>query len=96
MIKIKFPTVESILELNKYICLEGGNPHNCTDSGKIESAISAAFYPGSYPFVHGGLARIAGALCYYITKAHAFTDGNKRTGALAAVTFLNLNGLDIE
>jgi len=28
-------------------------------------------------------------------KAHAFVDGNKRTGALAAVTFLNQHGMDV-
>lgn len=28
-------------------------------------------------------------------KSHAFTDGNKRTGALAAITFLNQHGMDI-
>ena len=29
-------------------------------------------------------------------KSHAFTDGNKRTGALAAITFLNLHELDLK
>ena len=29
-------------------------------------------------------------------KAHAFLDGNKRTGALTAITFLNMHGLDLE
>lgn len=90
------PTVETIIELNQTICLEGDNPHQCLDRGKIESAISSAFYPGVYPFVHGGLAKIAGALCFYLVKAHAFLDGNKRTGALTAITFLNLHNLDLK
>ena len=89
------PTLESIIEVNQIVCSEGGNPHQCLDSGKIESAISTAFYPGTYPFAHGGLAKVAGALCFYLVKSHAFLDGNKRTGALAAITFLNLHGLDL-
>jgi prophage maintenance system killer protein len=28
--------------------------------------------------------------------SHAFTDGNKRTGALVAITFLNQHGLDLQ
>ena len=90
------PTLESIIEINKLVCTEGGNSHQCLDAGKVESAIATAFYPGSYPFAHGGLARVAGALCFYLVKAHAFIDGNKRTGALTAITFLNLHGIDID
>ena len=90
------PTLESINEINRLVCAEGGNPHQCLDTGKVESAIATAFYTGSYPFAHGGLARVAGALCFYLVKAHAFIDGNKRTGALTAITFLNLHGIDID
>jgi death on curing protein len=90
------PTLEAIIEVNQLVCSEGGNPHQCLNTGKVESAISSAFYPGSYPFSHGGLAKVAGALCFYLVKAHAFLDGNKRTGALVAITFLNMHGMDLE
>ena len=90
------PTAEAVVEVNKYICEQGSNPHYCNDTGKIESAISTAFYPGTYPFAHGGLSRVAGALCFYLVMGHAFTDGNKRTGALVAITFLNQHGLDLQ
>ena len=66
------------------------------DQGKVESAISSAFYPGLYPFAHGGVAGIAGAMTFYLTQAHAFQDGNKRTAAIAGVTFLTMNGWDIQ
>ena len=93
---ILVPTPEAVLAVNKFICEQGGNPHHCNDIGKIESAISTAFYPGIYPFAHGGLSRVAGALCFYLVMSHAFTDGNKRTGALVAITFLNQHGLDLQ
>jgi death-on-curing protein len=60
------------------------------------SALHSAFYPGSHPFAHGGLAKVAGALCFYLIKNHSFTDGNKRTAVLTALTFLNQNGLDLK
>jgi death-on-curing protein len=93
---ILIPTLDAVLAANKYICDQGGNPYHCNDADKIESAISTAFYPGSYPFEHGGLSRVAGALCFYLVKSHAFLDGNKRTGALVAIVFLNQHGLDLE
>lgn len=93
---IFFPTAEAVVALNKFICEQGGNPHHCNGIGKVESAISTAFYPGEYPFAHGGLARVAGAFCFYLVKSHAFTDGNKRTGTLVAITFLNQHGMDLQ
>ena len=93
---IFIPTAEAVVAVNKFICEQGGNPHHCNGIGKVESAISTAFYPGEYPFAQGGLARVAGALCFYLVKSHAFTDGNKRTGALVAITFLNQHGMDLQ
>jgi death-on-curing protein len=92
---IFLPTAEAVLAVNRYVCEQGGNPHHCYDVGKIESAISTAFYPGLYPFAHGGLPKVAGALCFYLVKSHVFLDGNKRTGALVAITFLNQHDLDL-
>ncbi len=93
---IFIPTAEVVLAVNKFICEQGGNPHHCNGIGKVESAISTAFYPGDYPFAHGGFARVARALCFYLVKSHAFTDGNIRTGALVAITFLNQHGMDLQ
>ena len=89
--KIIIPTIDQVIITNQYLCSEQGNPFQVLDSGKIESAIHTAFYPGSYPFSAGGIAKIAGALCFYLVKAHAFMDGNTRTGSLVAITFMNLN-----
>lgn len=93
--KILIPTVDQVIILNKYLCEEQGNPFQVVGKGKIESALHSAFYPGSYPFSAGGIAKIAGALCFYLVKAHAFMDGNKRTGALTAINLMNLNGWDL-
>ena len=94
--KIFIPSVEQVIETNKFICEESGNPYLVLDRGKIESALHTAFYPGSYPFSAGGIAKIAGALCFYLVQAHAFMDGNKRVGALVAILFMNENGFDLK
>ncbi len=93
--KIKPPTAEQVIKTNEYICKQQGNPFLVLERGKIESALHTAFYPGSDPFSTGNIARIAGALCFYLVKAHAFLDGNKRTGALTAITFMRNHGQDL-
>ena len=94
--KLFVPSSENIINANKLICEEGKNLCHCLDKGKIESAIHSAFYPGAYPFAAGGTAHIAGALCFYLIKTHAFIDGNKRTAALSSIVFLNNNGWDLK
>ena len=91
----KIVDTKAIVSINEAVCIEGNNPFHCFDEGKVESALHSAFYPGTYPYHHGGIAKVAGALAIYICQAPAFEDGNKRTAALAAIIFLNANGLGI-
>jgi len=37
---------------------------------------------------------MAAAYLFYIVRDHPFIDGNKRTGAVAAIVFLAINGID--
>ena len=96
--KVKQPTVGAIFKINEYVCQEGGNPYRplAGARGKVESALHSAFYPGIYPFVHGGVAAMGGALTFYLTQAHAFQDGNKRTAAIAGSTFMEMNGWELK
>lgn len=94
--KIVIPSVASIIRTNEFCCSINDQKSVLLDSGRIESALHTAFYPGSDPFYNGSIPRIAGALCFYLTKAHAFQDGNKRTAAYAAVMFMNKNGWDLD
>ena len=93
---VHLPKAADVLALNKMICDKNAHPHHCFEIGKVESAIHSAFYPGEPPFVHGGIARIAGALCFYLLKAHAFMDGNKRSAMITAVVFMNKHGWDLQ
>ena len=42
MTRILIPTARQIVEANKYICSQDGNPHHCYGIGKIESALHTA------------------------------------------------------
>jgi death-on-curing protein len=39
---------------------------------------------------------MAAAYLFHIVSNHPFVDGNKRTGMLAAVVFLDVNGVGLE
>lgn len=93
--KVAILTAAEIVEMNQMVCLEGGNQHLLYDVGKVESALHSTFYPGVYPFQHGGIARVAGAMSYYLANAHAFYDGNKRTALIASLVFMEANGWEL-
>jgi death on curing protein len=90
--KTKLITAAQVVTINKLVCDEDGNEHQCYDVGKLESALHSAFYPGDPPFNHGGIATVGGAITFYNTMAHAFFDGNKRTAVLAGTLFMKFNG----
>jgi len=41
------------------------------------------------------LRKKGASLCYGLIKNHSFQDGNKRSGILIMITYLELNGLEI-
>ena len=49
-----------------------------------------------YFYGQGDLFSIAAAYAFHIAQNQPFLDGNKRTGMGSALTFLELNGVDIE
>ena len=72
-----------------------GGSDGLRDRGLLESALARpenilAYEPNADIF------RLAAAYGYGLVKNHPFVDGNKRTGTLAAVVFLGLNGVQVE
>jgi death on curing protein len=72
-----------------------GGGDGLRDAGLLESALArpeniVAYEPDADAF------RLAAAYCAGIVKNHPFIDGNKRTGTLAAVAFLAINGIALE
>ncbi len=91
-----FLDVEDVLTVHTdQVNLYGGDP-GVRDLGLLESAVAQprAAYGGEY--LHHGLFEMASAYLFHIVQNHPFLDGNKRTGAVAALVFLDLNGIEIE
>ena len=74
------------LSLQRY-----GGQAGVREPGLVDSALASVkntfFYGG------GDLFDIAAAYAFHIAEAQAFNDGNKRTAMGAALTFLELNGV---
>ncbi len=66
------------------------------DRGLLESAVAQPQATFGGELVHDGPYAMAGAYLFHIVSNHPFVDGNKRTGVLAAMVFLDLNGVTIE
>lgn len=87
---------EKVLLLHQYIAQETGGSVGVRDEGLLESALESAFatFDGRelYPTKEEKAARLGFAL----VGNHAFLDGNKRIGMYVMLTFLEVNGIEID
>ncbi|MFT3686928.1 MAG: type II toxin-antitoxin system death-on-curing family toxin [Phycisphaerales bacterium] len=91
-----FFTVEDILQIHDdQIAQYGGEP-TLRDRGLLESALETprSMFGGEY--LHRDIFEMAAAYLYHIVRNHPFVDGNKRTGTVAAFSFLEINNIDVE
>lgn len=93
---VEFLTVEDALLIHRDQVDRYGGDDGLRDLGLLESAVAAprAMFAGE--LLHEDPFQIAAAYLFHIVRNHPFVDGNKRTGAAAALVFLDLNGVEIE
>lgn len=91
---IKF-SKEKVLLLHQLLIEETGGSADLRDLNLLDSALESAFatFDGKelYPTKEEKAARIG----YNLIENHAFIDGNKRIGIYIMITFLKVNGIDI-
>ena len=91
---MKWFTLQDLELIHMQIVDASGGSQGVRDSGRLESALAAmrqeVFGEELYPEIH----EKAAVLLRGIIADHAFVDGNKRTGMMSALIFLNYNGYD--
>jgi death-on-curing protein len=88
-----FLRVEDVEALHAMSLQRFGGSEGLRDRNAFESAV---FHPQNiFYYAQGDLFDMAAAYCFHIAQAQAFLDGNKRTGAAAAIVFLDANGYPI-
>ncbi|OJF95158.1 type II toxin-antitoxin system death-on-curing family toxin [Pararhizobium antarcticum] len=94
MTLIQWLSREAIEIIHQEQLLEHGGLAGLKDENALESALARPINKALYG--ENDIYALAAAYLYGIVRNHGFSDGNKRTGWLAAFTFLYLNGVLIE
>ena len=91
----EFLDVDDVLELHGLQLARYGGADGVRDRGLLESALAQPQATFDGAFVHDSLFVMAAAYLFHIVQNHPSVNGNKRTGLLAALVFLDLNGISI-
>lgn len=96
MSETRFLSLDNVLRLHDFSIERFGGASGLRDMALLESAVMMpqASFGGQH--LHPDVPSKAAAYLYHISQAHAFIDGNKRTAMAAALTFLRLNGHDVD
>jgi death on curing protein len=86
-------SVETVIEVNRTLVAETGEPHFLRDQGLLEGA--AARPQNTFAYGEDDLVALAVRLMAGIAQSHAFEQGNKRTAFTAMRLFLLANGYDL-
>lgn len=85
-------SVERIKQIHHLMIEETGGMDGIRDEGLLESAVNAPFQTFDDVPLYKTIEAKAARLGYSLINNHAFIDGNKRTGMMAMLLFLELNG----
>lgn len=91
----EFLTVEDVLQIHDEQLAAYGGAAGIRDQGLLESAVMMPQASFSEAYLHEDLAHMAAAYAFHIAQNQPFMDGNKRTGLVAALVFLDFNGVTI-
>lgn len=90
-----FLDVEDVLVIHEEQLAAYGGAAGVRDAGLLESAVAMPRATVGGELAHEDLFTMAAAYAFHIAQNQPFVDGNKRTGLLAAIVFLDLNGVAI-
>ncbi len=89
-------TLEQLLEIHAVVIDSTGGSNGLRDLGRLESVIAVQTQSVFGEYLYPSLHEKAAAIIRGIIADHPFVDGNKRTGMLAGLTFLSINGYEFK
>lgn len=94
MADIKYLSVEQVINIHKQILEGTPEDKNRSPDKSIDSAINRIH---DYVYYDGlnDLFKMAALYGVAIAKGHCFNNGNKRTGMVSMVVFLEINGIQL-
>lgn len=91
-----FLTLAEVLEIHQDQIRRYGGHSGIRDLTLLKSALAMPRACMGKEYFHADLMEMAAAYLFHIVRNHPFTDGNKRTGTVAALVFLVLNEFDVD
>lgn len=93
--EIDFLDADDVLVLHERQLARYGGGGGVRDAGALQAAVAVARGTFDGELLHADLYGMAAAYGFHLCQDHPFLDGNKRTALLAALVFLDLNGVGI-
>ena len=90
----QFLTLDEVMDIHRNQIERYGGTFGVRDVALLESALAAPQSGFGDQYLHGDLFEMASAYLFHVVQNHPFLDGNKRVGTAAALTFLELNGVE--
>ena len=90
----QFLTLGEVMDIHRNQIERYGGMLGVRGAELLESALAAPQSGFGDQYLHGDLFEMASAYLFHVVQNHPFLDGNKRVGTAAALTFLELNGVE--
>ena len=87
--------IETIENLHKIVVEYSGGSAGVREYGLLDSAINSIYQTFMGQELYPTIIEKGARLGYNLISNHAFVDGNKRIGILTMLTFLKVNGINL-
>mgnify|MGYP000094043987 FL=1 len=87
---------EAIYAIHSLSISRFGGGDGLRDEKAFETSLNRPLQHFTYGEPPPSIFELAAVYCSGLVKSHPFIDGNKRTGFMAAYTFLGINGYQLE
>lgn len=96
MIHIQFLQLNEVIEFHRELVVRYGGLLGIRDLGLLESAVLQPQISFDGKYLYSTVHEMAAVYMVHVIKNHAFIDGNKRTGVMCAIIFLEINGFEFK
>lgn len=93
---VDFLSLDDVLAIHADQVQRYGGSDGVRDLHLLQSAVAMPSATFDACYLHNDIYAMAAAYLFHITQNHPFVDGNKRTGAVAALVFLEMNGVQFD
>jgi death-on-curing protein len=94
--EVKSLSLDLVLELHTLLIDKYGGLDGVRDPSMLDASLNSYLHTFGGTFLYPTIQAMAAHFAFSLVKNHPFLDGNKRTGMLSMLVFLELNGQKIQ